>query len=768
MNRRTWGALTAVTALLLLAPAANAATLSVDDDGEDCPAAPYDSVQDAIDDADPGDTVALCPGTYVEGSGAPGTNALTITKDLTLKGAGADDVSIQPKRSTPTGGQIAKNNPDLRDAVGNIVTIQGGSASPVTVDISGITFDGNGVYVEGGVLFLDAQGSLVRDRVTNTVTSDRAGAFDQPGGWRADDFGFGVAQATQATSPPPGASPRILTLDHTRVDKYNAVGVWIDGATGDEPPLTASGVENEVVVRSSKIVGRNNCPNFVDDGMCQNAAPIFTGPTFGQDGLRVTAGSTADVADSLIASNLVQGTNAPQPLLFPNTSSSCTPTNPGTANNGNLPDGAGVRLIGAGASTLTHNNIVVNAYGVYNAELDGSTANTGTPVSAENNWWGLRYKCLTSNPGPAVSPVTNPPIPENPVNGATIADPTCIATDLTTVSNSDAVDFCPFRNGSQSDPNFGEFPAVDAPLPVADEAPTIELSSDDDEYDRGDTVHLTADAGDDFGVTKVTFFNGLQQLGVVTSPPYTQDFTIPLDAPCGARSFSAVVEDSSGQTASDEISVDVVGPNQCEEPPAAPTVELDNPPTHIPQEGVTVTAVPTVDDSVDVDEVQFFLGTRLVCTDDTGPDYTCNVLANGDEVGNQALRAVVVDTAAQTAEDSADVIVDKFDPDGLSIEMDKDRINKKKVHRTISGELDLPERVDPDDGCEDGTVSLHVDRNGITLFPSSQVDIQPDCSYSLEFNVKEKRGKRYHYDVEATFGGNSVLEPISNEEGFGR
>ena len=58
---------------------------------------------------------------------------------------------------------------------------------------------------------------------------------------------------------------------------------------------------------------------------------------------------------------------------------------------------------------------------------------------------------------------------------------------------------------------------------------------------------------------------------------------------------------------------------------------------------------------------------RLVCSDDTGPTYTCNVLANGDEVGSQSLRAVVADTAAQTAEDSAPVTVEKFDPDAAPV-----------------------------------------------------------------------------------------------------
>ena len=79
--------------------------MSVDDDGRDCPAASFARVQDAVDAAHPGDVVAICPGTYPEGSGAPGTNALTIMKSLTLKGAGADLVRITPR--PPAGGQIA-------------------------------------------------------------------------------------------------------------------------------------------------------------------------------------------------------------------------------------------------------------------------------------------------------------------------------------------------------------------------------------------------------------------------------------------------------------------------------------------------------------------------------------------------------------------------------------------------------------------------------------------------------------------------------------
>ena len=65
-----------------------------------------------------------------------------------------------------------------------------------------------------------------------------------------------------------------------------------------------------------------------------------------------------------------------------------------------------------------------------------------------------------ANDGPAVSPATNPPYPENPVNGA----PTARRLDR-------LVDFLPFRSGPQGDPNTGQFPVVPAPIPVSDAAP---------------------------------------------------------------------------------------------------------------------------------------------------------------------------------------------------------------------------------------------------------------------------------------------------------
>src|SRR5262249_27261094 len=159
--------------------------------------------------------------------------------------------------------------------------------------------------------------------------------------------------------------------------------------------------------------------------------------------------------------------------------------------------------LGAGASTLLRDNITDNAYGVFNVGLDGTTANTTTPVKAENNWWGLRTSAVTTNTGPAISPVntatppvpTNPPAPENPVHGTAIADGTG--------TTSDAVDFFPYRNGFQSDPNTGEYPVFDVPGPVNDNAPSVTIATDKSSYKHGEKVNVTLTPSDDFGVKSV-------------------------------------------------------------------------------------------------------------------------------------------------------------------------------------------------------------------------------------------------------------------------
>jgi hypothetical protein len=153
----------------------------------------------------PGDTIRICAGTYVEGSGDRGSNALTIDKNVNLVGDGGDVVTVEPRNH---GGQIAESAPDVHHGRGDLVAVTG-----ATVHISGITFDANGVYASAGVVFTDAAGSITRSRVTGLDLDESASGYTRPGGFRGNPFGYGIAlvsaTATARTSSPsttPGSS----------------------------------------------------------------------------------------------------------------------------------------------------------------------------------------------------------------------------------------------------------------------------------------------------------------------------------------------------------------------------------------------------------------------------------------------------------------------------------------------------------------------------------------------------------------------------------
>ncbi len=427
--------------------------------GKSCPGHRFNTVQSAIDAARPGDTVQVCAGTYVEGSGHPGSNALTITKNISLVGAGADRVTVEPRNN---GGQIAEASPDIRSGKGDLVAVVGANVS-----ISGITFDANGVYASAGVVFLDSAGSVGRSRITGIDVDESANGYTKPGGFRSNPFGYGIAVVSAHST-----DAHVLSVDHTRIERYNAVGVLVDGAA------------NRAVLTNDQIAGRNLCQNYNDptaggptviDGDCEASGgstpippplPLTTGPLFGQDGVRVTAGASVQMSDDTVSSNLVNGTGSPiQSVYAPTPNNDPYPRGDHAENNQNLRLGAGVRLVGAGASSIARSNITDNAFGVLNAASDGTTAAT-TPVDARGNWWGLRTGTVTlPTPGPAVwpdvvSPSTiNPPVPENPVNGSPVADAACPSGG----SDSSAVTFCPYRDSDQADSVAGEFPIADAP-----------------------------------------------------------------------------------------------------------------------------------------------------------------------------------------------------------------------------------------------------------------------------------------------------------------
>ena len=384
----------AVLGSLIFVTGASAANppLIVDDDGKDCPAAPYKTIQNAIfaAAAEPGTpTIAVCPGEYIEGGGGVGSNALIIIDDVTIKGAGADLVTIKPRKVRASTSSIADSAspPNIRNATGAIVMINGADTqngpnsakqSLLTVNLSGVTIDGGGVYAESGVLFRDAQGSISRSRITNVVTTETSYDTPRAGEYKGSTDGIAVASVSAPALTndvvPLASTPRVIRINQTRIDKYNAAGVLLDGATGDTLPLTASGVTSQGILGQNQIVGRTVCVNFEVNGNCANPQIATNGPMYGQDGVRVTAGSTVNVIDTLLTQNLVQGTGAP--------------TRGAAAGNEFLNKASGLRLIGAGPSQIQRSNIVDNSYGVFNAQLDGAAANNAVPIRADEQLVG--------------------------------------------------------------------------------------------------------------------------------------------------------------------------------------------------------------------------------------------------------------------------------------------------------------------------------------------------------------------------------------------
>jgi len=767
---------------LCFAQGAYAATLTVDDDGADCPAAGFTSIQAAVDAAATGDTVVVCPGKYAEGSGAPDTSALTIAKSLTIKGAGADLVSISPKSSGPTGGRLLGDTTDLRDGLGDVVAVVGTPAQPLTVNISGVTVDGydptgRPVAVEAGILFLDAKGSIVRSRVTDVVTSEGDNAYTRPGGWRGPQPGIGIAQTSAALLAPVDGA-RKLTIDRTRVEKYNQIGVLIDGAQNDSAPFLASGVVDWGVITASQIIGRTECVNYQGTGDCSSVGLLTSGPLFGQDGLRVTNGAYATVDSSLISQNLVNGSGAP--------------TRNSATNNANLTLGAGVRYVAAKLtgyasgtgqviySKISQSNIVDNAYGAMNLAADDATAATGNPnasptqspgniLQAEGNWWGLRYSS-TTNSGPAISPTTNPQVPENPVNGTATAD----TVDGGTTSN--AVDFFPYRAGPQADPQDGEWPVLTAPLPIDDAAPTVGLTAPQSAA-PGATIALTAVADDDIGVKQVRFVDGSTTLGTVKAPPYTQSVTIPQDAACDTtRSYGVVVTDSAGQTASSSATVlvdctddngggDEGGgtptptptPTSGPGPVIPPTIAFAATPSTL-KRGTVVTVNASA--PAGVKDVSVLLGTRELCRLSTAP-YRCTVDPTGAEVGTQALRVVVTDNAGASAAVSASVTVPKFTAK-LKLSIKKGKASHGKAKRSISGTLQLPAGVTRAQGCKSGKVTVTIKRSGKSVL-NRQLRLSASCTFKASISGA---GTMQSYAVSARFGGNATLAKASKTRRF--
>ena len=129
-------------ALAVLVGTARAATTTriVDDDGAQCSTATYTTIDDAIADANPGDTVVVCPGDYA---------AATVSTRVTLRG-------FTPDLSSPSS---CASTAAANTSVDSIVA--GLTVGVNQVTITGFTFANasDGILVPGDLRNVDSPGT---------------------------------------------------------------------------------------------------------------------------------------------------------------------------------------------------------------------------------------------------------------------------------------------------------------------------------------------------------------------------------------------------------------------------------------------------------------------------------------------------------------------------------------------------------------------------------------------------------------------------------
>jgi len=341
-----------------------ASVWTVDDNGAQCPNAQFEHIQEAVEFASPWDTIVVCAGVYPEAS-TPVTsainpvqsgarNGLTINKPLKIVGAGASRVTIKPAASL--GNSLAGTEPFLRDGGGNVVTISRQSLGSTEydeefVDISGVTIESPGAYVDAGVAFFNSSGRIA-DSVIGPLRRVAAGEL------AAKPHGYGVIATNSLLGAGSGSPERQVTIVGSRVFGYQSGGIRFDDARGADAAATGrepSGIKEVGYVRNTTVEGSG------------------ASTTIPQVGIQYHAGAAGTVTASRIAGNLFTTDQRKS---------------------------AGVLLTGAGQFSIAGSEIVGNGFGLFNADVANAEVREGAPAQATGNWWGAGGTPIA---GPTVS-----------------------------------------------------------------------------------------------------------------------------------------------------------------------------------------------------------------------------------------------------------------------------------------------------------------------------------------------------------------------------
>jgi hypothetical protein len=360
---------------------AGANVWTVDDNKVQCPNAQFTHIQEAVEYANPWDTIVVCAGTYAESSKAINSaadpvlaagevNGLTIEKPLKIVGAGAGLVTIKPATTLTTLGGATGT---LRDGGGNVITVARQSLGSTEydeqyVDISGVTIESGTTTAEAGVAFFNSSGRIADSKVGPIKA--------------ANGTGWGVVETNSLSAEGEGAPERQVTIEDSKVSGYGAGGVLFDGSKGG-----ADGAATNTVRSGMNQVG------YVIGSTIEGSGGTAT---VAQTGIAFRSGAHGSVTGSSIAKN-----------------HSTTATGASY----------GVLAADAGALSVTGSSIAGNGgpgYGLYNGNAAVTGVSTGAPVIATGDFWGTAGTPIAGESvlGPPDQEGVEGPATTTPVAGA--------------------------------------------------------------------------------------------------------------------------------------------------------------------------------------------------------------------------------------------------------------------------------------------------------------------------------------------------------------
>ena len=178
---------------------------------------------------------------------------------------------------------------------------------------------------------------------------------------------------------------------------------------------------------------------------------------------------------------------------------------------------------------------------------------------------------------------------------------------------------------------------------VPNVAPSISISAVSS-ANVGDVIKLEATASDlDGTIAQVEFFVDDASVGIVTTSPYTKNWTAVL----GSHTIKAIAKDNQGSMTTSTISsitVNVAGNN-------APTINLIAPTTAVKNEIVALSATATDSDGT-ISKVEFFVDNVSIGIDNSSP-YTANWTALS---GSHAIKAIATDNLGSMTTSSISTI----------------------------------------------------------------------------------------------------------------